>query len=547
MEPSWKSGGIALVLLIVPLAVAGGGTWEVGGTASASPRPVSTPDDDAPTPDDAAVPEAASARVRAFRGELERLLPLQRWRRADWGVLVTSLDRGDTIFDFNAHRPFIPASNVKLLTAAAALHHLGPDFRYRTLLLSDAPVVDGVLHGDLVLYGTGDPSLSNRYREGRIDPMRELARALERSGVSEVAGDVIGDGTYFSGVDRPRDWGWKNLNDWFAAPVSALTYEENVATLRIGPGPRAGSPLVVTTTPAEAPLRFDVVGRTVAGRPGHPVWALREQLDDPVRIVGEMNPRHRAIWRRISVADPPLFAAARLRAVLEEEGVRVRGEARPAESRDASTLDGRGVWSPALLEHGTPPRVLARLESPPLSELLTVMNRRSHNLFAEAILRTLGRVVDGEGSFAAGSRVVQRFLIREIGVPAEEARPVDGSGLSPTNRVSPYAFVRILEHAAASEWWEVFSETLPEAGNWRGLRRMYRSPAAGNLRAKTGTIERVSALSGVVRGERGERFLFSIISNDVPSTGAAKRVEDRIGIRLASFWRPPVASTSADQ
>ena len=123
MEPSWKTCGIALVLLIVPLAVAGGGTWEEGGAASASPRPVSTPD--ASTPDDAAAREEASARLRAFRGELERLLPLDRWRRADWGVLVTSLDQGDTIFDFNAHRPFIPASNVKLLTAAAALPHLG--------------------------------------------------------------------------------------------------------------------------------------------------------------------------------------------------------------------------------------------------------------------------------------------------------------------------------------------------------------------------------------------------------------------------------------
>ncbi len=174
------------------------------------------------------------------------------------------------------------------------------------------------------------------------------------------------------------------------------------------------------------------------------------------------------------------------------------------------------------------------------------MNRRSHNLFAEAILRTLGRVVEGEGSFEGGSHVVQRFLVHDVGVPAEEARPVDGSGLSPTNRVSPYAFVRILEHMAGSEWSEVFSETLPQAGDWRGLRRMYRSPAAGNLRAKTGTIERVSALSGVVRGRRGERFLFSIISNDVPSTSAAKRVEDRIGIRLASFWRPATVTDSEE-
>jgi len=477
------------------------------------------------------------AQKEALRIALERSLPVGRWTRSRWGVLVVSLDRGDTLFARDAHRPLVPASNAKLLTSAAALHYLRPEFRYETFLLSGDPVVGGVLHGDLVLYGTGDPSLARNHREDRTDPLRLLARKLHRQGVRAIRGDVVGDGTYFTGPDIPPTWKRSNLNDWFAAPASALSYEGNTTTLRISSGIRPGAPLRVTTDPAEAAVEISVIGRTVAGRPGRPVWALRDDPADPVEIVGEMSPSSRTISRRIPVPDPPLYAAARLRALLIDEGIEVVGSARSVENGDASLLGRREVWAPGFEEDAARPRVLARIESPPLGALLATVNQESNNLFAEAIFRTLGRVVEGEGSFAGGSRVLQRYLVEEVGLPPGEVRPVDGSGLSPSNRVSPYGLIRILEAVLTSENRAIFLETLPEAGRRRGLRRMYRSPAAGNLRAKTGTLDRVSALSGIVRTREGETLLFSIVSNDVPSTGAAKRIEDRIGVELAAFRR----------
>ncbi len=476
--------------------------------------------------------------MRSLRGTLESLLPLERWRSSEWSVLVTSLDRGDTLFARNAHRPLAPASNVKLLTTAAALHHLGEGFRFRTFLLSDAPVEDGHLRGDLVLFGTGDPSLADDARRPDREPLRIMARRLKDRGIRTVDGDVVGDGSYFGDEIRPPGWGSRSLNEWFAAPVASLQYNENVATLRIRAGAGSGGPVEVEIVPAEAPVPLDIQSTTVTRRTRHPVWAVRKSLDQPVALIGQQELDDPEIWRRMPVPDPALYAAGRLRAILEEEGIEVRGEARSTLGENAAVLYGDGpVWAPGF-EEGASPVILAEHLSPPLLDLLRIVNRESHNLYAESIARTLGRVVEGDQSFEGGARVIRSFLVDEIGVPSGEVRPLDGSGLSPESRVSPYALVKLLDHMHRSSHWDAFWSTLPEAGNWRELRRMYRSPAAANLRAKTGTLRTVSALTGVVEARNGERLAFSILSNDVPSTSLAKAVEDRIGVQLASFSRP---------
>jgi D-alanyl-D-alanine carboxypeptidase/D-alanyl-D-alanine-endopeptidase (penicillin-binding protein 4) len=168
------------------------------------------------------------------------------------------------------------------------------------------------------------------------------------------------------------------------------------------------------------------------------------------------------------------------------------------------------------------------------------MNRVSHNLHSEILLFTLGRVVNGDGSFDGGTRALKDYLVRVAGVRDDDLEVEDGSGLSSDNQATASSFVRLLSHVASADYAESFWATLPEAGNRLELARMYQSPAAGNLRAKTGTIRRVSALTGVVRAADGEAILFSIVSNGVPSTSTAKRIEDQIGIRLASYRRDPL-------
>jgi serine-type D-Ala-D-Ala carboxypeptidase/endopeptidase (penicillin-binding protein 4) len=182
--------------------------------------------------------------------------------------------------------------------------------------------------------------------------------------------------------------------------------------------------------------------------------------------------------------------------------------------------------------------VLGTLSSPPLLEILRVINKRSNNLFAESVSKTMGRIVLGDGSYSGGQRVVEDFLVRQVGVNGETIRVRDGSGLSPENAASAGTLLQVLSFMAASPWWEDYWSTLPEAGVRGELGRMFRTPAASNLRAKTGTLRNVSALSGMVMTQAGERVLFSILSNDVQSSYGAKRAEDQLGVLLASLTRP---------
>lgn len=473
-------------------------------------------------------------RVSALRAELERALG-GRWRQERYGVLALSLETGDTLYAHGAHEALAPASNLKLLTAAAALRYLGPEYRYRTFLLASGPIEAGRLRGDLILYGTGDPGLSDRSPGDRAAPLKAFADSLAAAGVSVVEGDIVGDGSLFTGPLLAEGWDTDDLNDWFAAPASGLSFSENVVTLRLVPT-GLGNPPDVITQPAGAgtPVRF----LTSTRRAGRRFLIHRTDPSQPITIEGSQPRGWRNTWRQITVSNPSRYAANVFRHVLESRGIAVLGEVRSVTDASSSAITARRLWAPAIRSDRAVPRVIASHRSPPLLDYLVIVNKESQNLFADLALKTLGRVVDGEGSYAGGSRVIRRFLAEEVDSDTAGLRVFDGSGLSALNRVSAATFVDVLAYMARTPLWDSYWSTLPEAGNPRELRRMYRTPAARNLRAKTGTIARVSALSGVVSSANGERILFSILANNVRSTNRAKRLEDRIGARLASFERP---------
>lgn len=378
---------------------------------------------------------------------------------ASHGVLVVSLDRGDTLFSWNADARLTPASNLKLFSTAAALHYLGPEFRWSTYLLASGDVSGGVLAGDLVLFGTGDPTLGSERFTGTSRALDALADSLRARGIREVAGSVVADGSFFDPRLRGEGWTSDDLRQWYGAPVASLVTDENLA----------------------------------GGRP----------VADPVGVAGE-----------------------RLHSALRRAGISVRGGVRTVRDPSASLAAFHARRA------GGGARVLATYRSPPLREVVRVTNHVSHNLFADEALRTVGRVAGGQGSFEAGERAVAGML-RD----ADPPRMLDGSGLSRLDRVSARTIVALLASMARLPEGAAFRESLPVAGSQTGLRRMYGGGAAGNLRAKTGTLATVSALSGYVTAANGERLAFSIITNGVPRTGAAKEAENRIGEILASFRR----------
>jgi D-alanyl-D-alanine carboxypeptidase/D-alanyl-D-alanine-endopeptidase (penicillin-binding protein 4) len=269
-----------------------------------------------------------------------------------------------------------------------------------------------------------------------------------------------------------------------------------------------------------------------------PLLLVRETPDGDIELRGEIRSGGGELWRVLTVPDPAAYAASVLRHVLTEEGIRIEGAARALREEESSGVSRAAIVAPAFARGAAPSlRTLAVHYSPPVRELLGVMNKVSHNLYSELFLFGVGRVTTGTGSFAAGAEALSDFLVDVVGVRRGDVTIEDGSGLSRFNRATAASLVTLLEYVARTPYADVLWASLPEAGNRRELGRMYRTAAAGNLRAKTGTISRVSALSGVVRGAGGEPILFSILSNNVPSTSRAKGIEDRIGIELASFSR----------
>lgn len=470
--------------------------------------------------------------VEALRADLDQVLAGPAWRRAEWGMLAVSLDTGDTLWARNADRSMVPASNVKLFTTAAALHYLGPDYRYRTYLVTEGRRTGEVVDGDVVVYGTGDPGIGDRFYPSRTAVWDSLAAELYRSGVREIRGSILGDGTFFAGENRVPGWDPADLNDWFAAASPALSYNENVVTFRVAAS-RPGLPPVVHTLPDHGGVPFVNAAITAFGTPRARLVIERDAPTLPTRIEGELSMTGGDVWRRMTVQNPVLHAAHGVHDALERVGIRIVGQPSVVGSADDSPLTNRTGF---LAGEARTARVLAEHRSPPLAEYLEVINQESHNLFADLVLRTLGRVLGGDGSYEAGVRVVGRFLTTEVGLPAGAVTLYDGSGLADLNRASPVAFVALLDHLSREGLWPDFRATLPEAGS-RGFSRMRRTPASGRLWAKTGTIRGVSALSGVVETEGGERVAFSLIGNRLPSAWAAKRLEDRIGARLAALSR----------
>ena len=354
--------------------------------------------------------------------------------------------------------------------------------------------------------------------------------------MTRVTGDLVGDASYFPS-ETPEGWQTSYMNASYAAPSSALSYAENVATVQVAPAAQAGAAPEVSLVPGGAGIAIVNQATTTAG--GRTSIRLRRSAyDSPVVVTGRIARRASPVVRAVVVSDPERFAAGSLRYELEQRGILVDGDVRSVTSPETSPVTGRSVFAPAF-DQRSPVRVLAVHTSPPLIEILNVINQKSHNMMAEQALRTVGRVVTGEGTVAGGTRGIQAMLARQLGEDvAVDLEQYDGSGLSVLNRTSALSLVQLLDAMARSPMFDNYWSTLPEAGAPGGLRRMYRTAAEGNLRAKTGTINRVSALSGYVRTTNGERVAFSIVSNNVPSTWRAKRIEDGIGSRLAGFTRP---------
>jgi D-alanyl-D-alanine carboxypeptidase/D-alanyl-D-alanine-endopeptidase (penicillin-binding protein 4) len=453
--------------------------------------------------------------LSALTTDLSQMLS-KRIRSGRFGAMVTSLTRGDTLFAQNAGEMMQPASTMKLFSTAVALDRYGPEHSFSTDVLRDAPVGgDGTITGNIYLRADGDPSMSARFYHDANLPMSTLARSVAAAGVKRVTGDLVFDATAFDDRRIPEGWKTTYLGAAYAARVSALSLNENIVWVVVQP---AGKQASVTLEPMTTTIPVRSKVRLVGGRGGRIV--ARRAADGGIDVSGSIGASSGPLRYSLVVDDPALFTAGALRAALQAAGITVDGAVKPGKTPENAEK-------------------VASLPSPPLSRIVSEMNRESINIVAELLFRDAARASapNGVGTAESGLANLRDFMRKKVDADPQQIRVSDGSGLSTLDYMTPRAMIHLLSYAHEGPWSSAFHGSLPVAGESELLRRRMRAtPAQGNLHAKTGTTNTVVSLAGYVTAKDGEILAFSFIYNGNDRWNA-KATIDAMGATLANFVR----------
>jgi D-alanyl-D-alanine carboxypeptidase/D-alanyl-D-alanine-endopeptidase (penicillin-binding protein 4) len=513
------------VVLLGVLAVLAAGCAATPGSLVPQPAPPTT------------APSGASSikAVARLRRDLDAIFSAEIMGRGQWAVVVQSAGATQRLFERNGGKLMMPASNMKIVTLAAAAHAIGWDARFTTTLEASGPIEAGVLHGDLVVRGAGDPTINTRNGRGAA-VFATWGATLAAAGITRIDGRIIGDDNLFDDEGLGAGWAWDYLQYGYAAPIGALQYNENVVELAVIPGAAAGAPAVVTLAPGSG---LSVANKAVTAPAGTPeTITYRRFLDRPVLEVTGVVPlaaadiagsRPRAVSREVAVINPTVYFVQSLKRALVEQGIAVAGDAVDIDDLDLQPAPGER-------------RVIDRTESPPLGEIAAVMMKVSQNLYADTLLKALGVAGSGTGTVAAGRTAVAAAL-REWRIDDGSSLVMaDGSGLSRYNYVTAELIVALLDRMYGDpRHREAFLATLPTAGSEGTVAtRLRKSRAGGNARVKTGSISNVRALSGYVQTRDGEMLTFAILANDFTIPAATVNWIADIAVEtLANFTRRP--------
>ena len=457
-------------------------------------------------------PPLSSAELFAARAQL--LLGAGQAAKGEWGLLIADAKTGEALFELNADRYFVPASNMKLFTTALALAKLGREYRFQTTLESLAqPTADGKVAGPLFLVGRGDPNLSNRKwpyaQKEEFDgaPERaiaELADALVTKGVKEISGDIVGDDSYFPRERYPNGWEIDDMVWEYGAAISAIVVDDNTVQLTLSAGEKAGDHVEAVVSPATPEFVVDNEVITSAAGVKADLTLKREPGSNLITILGTLPAKSPSRKLTLAIQEPALHAAAMLKRLLVERGIQVDGVP-------------RALSFPPGPPTGEARVVLAEHLSIPLGDSVRLVNKISQNLHTEMLLRTAARQ---KGIWATPEDLVNfpADFYAVAGIPSGDVVQTDGSGLSRHDLVTPRAVVALLLYAQKQPWFGDYYGSLPVAGVDGTLEdRMKNSIAAGRLHAKTGSVEHVRTRAGYAELPSGRRLVFSFMSNNMGS------------------------------
>jgi len=512
--------------------------------------------------------------VDSLRARLATHISQPRFAAAAWGIKIVSLDSGKTIFEHNPQKYFNPASNAKLYTAALALDRLGVDYRIKTSLYSTArPDPSGTLKADLIVYGRGDPTMAARLNGGDyFKGVEPLIAQLVNAGVRRIEGDLVGDESYFAGPPFGSGWEWDDLQAYYGAEVSALTIDDNALDLFVKPGDRSGIPCRITTGP---PTSFvTLINRTQTSPKGTEsrIVVYRPVGENIIYVSGRLPIDSSGYYSSVAVHNPAGLFVSLLKDALAQRGIAVTGRTRVIDwkYREVTPLD-----LTTLIELGS-------VASMPVADIVRETLKPSQNLYAQLLLLQVGanaerglgvgdRGLGEKNRSASGDRSPQSpipnpqppapnpyltteesgvemmndFLV-QVGIKKGAVLLEEGSGLSRRDVITPEATVALLSYMSRSRWAEVYRNALPVAGVDGTLQnRMKGTSAAGNVRAKTGTLRYVYTLSGYVTTAAGERLAFSIMLNNYYNAERAAALRDPAGT-LAGRAVPPAPRDDVD-
>ena len=445
------------------------------------------------------------------------------------GILVEDFEKGNALYSKNENDFFKPASCNKLLTTSSAFHYLGTDFRYKTNLCYKGTIKDNMLEGDLIVVGSGDPSFSARFSKNPKDTtiiFKEWAGILKKKKIKRVTGNIIGDDDIFDDVYFYKGWYPWERAEWYEAEVSGLSFNDNCIDIYFKWDDVAGQLSSSKISPDTSYVSFNNDVKTTDTK-SYNISYKRGDKSNEIYASGVI-PVRRAGTEWVTIYNPTLFCVTVLKETLQREGITVDGEA-----IDIDDLKDKAPFKEEL-------QTIAVHKSPPLPRLINVINRISHNFFAEQIFKTLGCTIKGEGSFEKSSEAVQDFL-KKMGIYKEGFVMVDGSGLSHLNRVSPRMFVDLLRMMRNSKEWELFLHSLPQGGERGSLKnRFNKSPEEKYLGkfifGKTGYIGEVITLTGIITNQKGQDLFFSIMVNDYKCKDErVRKMVDEITLAFAKY------------
>jgi D-alanyl-D-alanine carboxypeptidase/D-alanyl-D-alanine-endopeptidase (penicillin-binding protein 4) len=489
---------------------------------SPSARPESAPPREKPL----------TANEKRFAERAEQLLDSGTAGQGEWGALVIDAQTGETIYQRNAEKFFVPASNMKLLTTAFALATLGSDYRFRTTAETRGVIdADGTLSGDVVLVGRGDPNLSNRrfpfLSKEEFDgvPERvlsEMADAIVARGVKAISGDIVGDDSYFPAERYPNGWEIDDMVWEYGAAISAIVVNDNTVKLALTPGLNAGDAVQAEVSPATPDFFVENRVLTSIAEAKADLRLSRDPGSSVVLVTGTLPARHAPRILTLAVEDPARHAAALLKNLLEKRGVSVGGVAR-AVHESVNLPD--------------PPRILAEHTSVPIGESVKLVNKISQNLHTEMYLRAAARQTCAWKTPEELVNVPKGFYA-QAGIVDGDVVQADGSGLSRHDLVTPRALAAVLQYAQKEPWFDAYYASLPIAAVDGTLEdRMKNTPAAGRIHAKSGSLEHVRTRSGYAETASGRRLIFSFMGNNQAGKNhEATDILDALCVALVEEW-----------